>query len=114
MAKKKPNRYEQIIESIFLKHFKDGAREIFFERTEIVKEAERLQIVLPKNLGDLIYTFRYRGELPQAIRDKAPAGEFWIIRPRAMRATALHYLTSQSFYLTHYLPRQRSLIQLPD
>src|SRR5205085_9511873 len=76
MAKNKQNRYEQIIESIFLKHYKDGAREIYFERNDIVKEADRLKVVLPKNLGDLIYTFRYRGKLPQTIRDKAPTGSF--------------------------------------
>ena len=28
-----------------------------------------------------MYTFRYRGALPQAIRDTAPAGEYWVIRP---------------------------------
>jgi len=81
MAQKKQNRYQRIIESIFLKHFKEGAREIFFDRDEIIQEAARHSIALPKNLGDLIYTFRYRGELPQTIRDSAPSGEFWIIRP---------------------------------
>jgi hypothetical protein len=81
MAKKKQNRYELIIESIFLKHYEEGAREIYFGRQEIVDEAVRLKIELPKNLGDLIYTFRYRGQLPQIIRDKAPDGEHWIIRP---------------------------------
>lgn len=81
MAKKKASRYVQIIESIFFRHHEDGAREIFFERTEIVEEAARLKIDLPKNLGDIIYSFRYRGALPQSILDTAPAGEFWIIRP---------------------------------
>ena len=34
----------------------------------------------PKNLGDLIYTFRYRRELPHSILDTAPEGTTWIIR----------------------------------
>ena len=38
-------------------------------------------IDLPKNLGDLVYSFRYRTELPPSILARAPAGEAWIIRP---------------------------------
>ncbi len=37
-------------------------------------------IELPKNLGDVVYSFRYRTLLPQSIRDKAPEGMQWIIR----------------------------------
>ena len=29
----------------------------------------------------MVYTFRYRKPLPESIRDKAPDGEAWIIRP---------------------------------
>ena len=35
---------------------------------------------LPKNLGDLIYSFRYRTVLPASILAEAPRGETWIIR----------------------------------
>lgn len=52
-----------------------------FEREDIVKAAAELGIALPKNLGDLIYSFRYRTELPFSILARAPAGEAWIIRP---------------------------------
>ncbi|MBZ0168224.1 MAG: endonuclease [Kofleriaceae bacterium] len=38
-------------------------------------------IGLPKNLGDIIYSFRYRTTLPESIRAKAPQGKEWIIRP---------------------------------
>ena len=51
-----------------------------FEREDIVTFAAKLGIVLPKNLGDLIYTFRYRTELPISIGATAPDGETWIIR----------------------------------
>ena len=43
--------------------------------------ASRLSIESPKNLGDLIYSFRYRTELPASILSVAPEGETWIIRP---------------------------------
>src|SRR6266581_7879504 len=78
---KKPNRYFQIIEKIFLDRYREGMREVAFERVDIEQVAKRLKIKLPKNLGDLIYTYRYRGALPQTIQDKAPAAESWIIRP---------------------------------
>ncbi len=81
MKKKKPNRYLQIIETIFQERFSHGMSEVPFEREEIERIAKRLKIKLPKNLGDILYTFRYRGLLPQSIRDKAPEGEQWIIRP---------------------------------
>ncbi len=75
------NRYSQIIEKIFFSHYKNGLLEFVFDRTEIVKYATQLGIELPKNLGDLIYTFRYRGELPESIKKKAPKGKTWIIKP---------------------------------
>jgi len=75
------NRYIQIIERIFLSHYSEGTQEIFFERDELVKTAGELGIRLPKNLGDIIYSFRYRAALPDSIRSKAPEGRVWVIRP---------------------------------
>jgi hypothetical protein len=78
---KKPNRYSQIIEAIFLKHYQGGMDEITFDRQEFIQVAGELGITLPKNLGDLLYTFRYRAELPTSITAKATPGSEWIIRP---------------------------------
>ena len=75
------NRYQLIIERIFQSKFKPGLKAIDFERTEIEKVAGQLQIVLPKNLGDLIYSFRYRSALPESIRAAADPGQVWLIRP---------------------------------
>lgn len=50
-------------------------------RDDIVLFASKLNIVLPKNLGDVIYSFRYRISLPSSILAEAPEGETWIIRP---------------------------------
>ncbi len=47
------NRYEQLIERIFLAHYKRGSTEVVFKREEIPKMANRLRIEIPKNLGDL-------------------------------------------------------------
>lgn len=79
MAKK--NRYQAIIEGIFLSKFKADLREVDFDRDDITRIAGELGIVLPRNLGDLVYSFRYRASLPENIRSTAQEGETWIIRP---------------------------------
>ena len=81
MENKAPNRYAKILERIFSKHFKKGLTEIAFERSEFSQAADELGIILPKNLGDVLYSFRYRTRLPKSITSKAPKGHEWIIRP---------------------------------
>ncbi len=77
----KLNRYQQIMEHIFFQRYKEGDHEVEFERADMERTAQELGINLPKNLGDIPYTFRYRGMLPESVRAKAPEGEDWIIRP---------------------------------
>ena len=66
------NRYIQIIERIFLSIHKKGEQEVLFSRSDIEKAATKLGIRLPKNLGDVIYSFRYRVSLPTSILKRAP------------------------------------------
>ncbi|MBU0510598.1 MAG: endonuclease [Chloroflexi bacterium] len=80
MARKK-NSYTRLIEAIFFEHYQEGDSEVSFVREEIVSAANKLGIQLPKNLGDVLYSFRYRRELPESIIEKAPGGYEWIIRP---------------------------------
>ena len=75
------SRYTKIIESIFDQYYREGAEEVMFERDDLIKAAKKLEIKLPKNLGDVIYSFRYRANLPASIRQRAPAGLEWVIRP---------------------------------
>lgn len=77
----KPNRYSQLIERIFANHFSPGEIRLAFAREEIDAVAQELSIALPKNLGDVIYSFRYRAALPDSIQTTAPQGFSWIIRP---------------------------------
>jgi hypothetical protein len=77
----KQNRYQAIIERVFLSKFKATLREVDFDRDDITRIGSELGIDLPKNLGDLVYSFRYRASLPESIRSKAGGGETWIIRP---------------------------------
>lgn len=75
------NRYLQIIEAIFSKFYQEGATEVPFQRSDIIEVAQELEIEPPKNLGDVIYSFRYRTQLPLGILEKTPEGYEWIIRP---------------------------------
>ncbi len=81
MEKKESNRYSRILEAIFARHYKKGVTEIEFERTEISQVADELGIALPKNIGDLLYSFRYRALMPKSVTSTAPKGSEWIIRP---------------------------------
>ena len=82
MAKKEKteNRYKVLIERIFFNHWKKGATEFEFEREEIESVAKELDIVLPKNLGDIIYSFRFRVPLPDTILETQPEDLEWTIR----------------------------------
>jgi hypothetical protein len=96
MAEKRKNRYSQLIEDIFLRHYREGATEFVFERTELAEAARRLKIRLPKNLGDVLYTFRYRAALPSAIISKTPPGKMWILRPAGRGRYKLELTTATS------------------
>jgi hypothetical protein len=76
-TEKKPNRYSAIIGTIFKKHYKNGKTEFEFSREEFVGIAKSLEIELPKNLGDTIYSFRFRTALPREIVATASKGMEW-------------------------------------
>lgn len=95
------NRYAQIIERIFFSRYQEGAREVLFQREDIVQAAEALGIKLPKNLGDVIYSFRYRKMLPTSVQAKASEGESWIIRPAGRALYRFVLVTEQ-----HIIPNK--------
>jgi len=79
-SSRSPNRYSLLIENIFRRHYTPTTDEFEFAREEIEELAAELGIALPKNLGDIIYSFRYRSGLPDSIRATAPDGKEWVIR----------------------------------
>jgi hypothetical protein len=74
------DRYNKIILHLFRKHYVEGTGEVLFHRDEITPAAQAEGVDPPKNLGDLIYYFRFRQPLPEEIKQKAPPGQQWIIR----------------------------------
>lgn len=73
------SRYDRIIEAIFFANRKKKASRVEFGREECVQASEKLGIPRIKNLGDIMYSYRFRRDLPQSIRDTAPRGCEWII-----------------------------------
>ena len=76
---RRQSRYHALIESLFLDMYREGESAFEFARPEIEVKATDLGIVLPKNLGDLLYSFRYRSALPAKILETQPDGKEWII-----------------------------------
>ena len=76
----KPNSYTSIIEEVFESKFKTGMTEVGFERSDITAAAKRRGIRVPSNIGDVVYSARYRGSLPKSVQATATTGLEWIIR----------------------------------
>ena len=76
---RQPNRYQALIEKIFFNHYEDGDTNFEFVRQEIKDAARELDVVLPDNLGDVIYSFRFRTELPKRVAATQPDGMEWVI-----------------------------------
>ena len=81
MAKKadKAAQYAPIIVQVFRKYWAKGVQEFEFHRDELVAAAEALGVERPDNLGDVIYSFKFRRELPAEIAQTSPKGKTWII-----------------------------------
>lgn len=72
-------QYAPIILHVFRKHWKKDAKGFEFHRDELVEAANALGVERPDNLGDVIYSFKFRRALPEEIVKTAPKGKAWII-----------------------------------
>jgi hypothetical protein len=73
------NRYKQLIEKIFFDRYRQGATSLDWSREDLPKTAKALGILLPLNLGDVVYALRYRTPMPETITSTAGKGKEWII-----------------------------------
>jgi len=79
-VKESKNRYDKLIERVFFNHYSPDASKVSFDREEFEPVAKELGITLPKNLDDIVYSYRYRIPLPESISRLLEEGEEWIIR----------------------------------
>jgi hypothetical protein len=73
------SRYAALIERVFFERHTKGATTIDFVRADLKRAATALAMELPENLGDVLYSMRFRTPMPAAIRATQPPGAEWII-----------------------------------
>lgn len=114
MAKKaddnSQSRYKALIEKVFFDRYKASEQSVEFKREDLVTASDALGIRLPKNLGDVVYSIRYRTPMPDSILKIQPKGMEWIIEG-AGRAKYIFKLVQ----LNRIVPNQQLLaIKIPD
>ncbi|MFB3892032.1 MAG: endonuclease [Phycisphaerae bacterium] len=104
------SRYQRIIDRIFVSRHHRGDERVPFSRQDIVEAARALRIELPKNLGDVIYSFRFRTPFPDSVTSRAPAGKSWVIR---LAGRAQYCFVATAF--TNIVPRRDlAVTKIPD
>ena len=107
---KSTNRYHALIEKIFFDRYSNGVTEIPWERSDLEKAAQSLNLELPKNLGDVVYSIRYRTPMPDKVLATQPEGNEWVIRGQG-RAKYVFKLVK----INRILPREDMIaIKIPD
>ena len=101
--------YDAIIERVFLDRYQTGDVEVEFVRDDLIDAAKNLGVSVPKNLGDIIYTFRYRRSLPKTILETAPADREWTIRGAGLaaytfRLSSVHRIVPNTSLMTIKIP----------
>jgi hypothetical protein len=70
------SKYEEIIKNIFHEYFQPTCKKISFTREILDAFSEKYSI---KNIGDILYTYRFRRDLPNSIQETAPHPLEWLI-----------------------------------
>ena len=104
------NRYHALVEKIFFDRYKTGITEMPWAREDLEHAATELGIKLPKNLGDVVYSIRYRTPMPENILATQPDGMEWVIGGGG-RALYLFRLVP----INRILPRKNMVaVKIPD
>lgn len=101
---------QRIIGKIFNEKSHPGQTEVPFTRDELIAAAASLGEKRPKNVGDIVYSLRYRIPLPAAILEAAPPGLEWAIFPGGNAVYVLRLVP-----LNLIEPRQGlTMVKIPD
>lgn len=69
--------YDNVIEKVFFANYKKGSTVVEFGRQELLDTAAKLGITI-KNIGDTIYSYRFRKSLPAKILATQTKDMEWI------------------------------------
>lgn len=72
--------YGPIMVELFSRHCPPGCSSFDFAREEIRNIANTLGIKAPDNLGDFVYSFKFRRPLPDSIVQQVPPGRAWVLK----------------------------------
>lgn len=104
------NRYSLLIQKVFFDRYDGDLMPVVWQREDLVSAASELSMPLPKNLGNVIYSIRYRNPMPDSIVATQPKGREWVISGLG-RAQYQFRLVSN----TNILPRSDLIsIKIPD
>jgi len=109
-SQQRSSKYAQLIIHVFREHYQPGDHVVAFERDELVSGAATLGIDLPKNLGDVVYSFRYRRAMPEEIAKYAPDGMVWDIYGKGDARYEFEAVLDQSIVPNRHL----RAIKIPD
>jgi hypothetical protein len=105
----KSGMYNAVILAIFKQHYQPKITSFEFNREELEDVGTKLGLN-PKNLGDVIYSFRFRRSLPKEILNTAPEGFEWIIEGAGK--SVYRFRISR---INRIIPRQNMIqIKIPD
>jgi hypothetical protein len=100
-SSEKKQTYNRIIESVFADKRPAGSRRFGFSRDDLLKAASKLgleihgdETVVARNIGDIIYAFRFRKDFPASILRTAPDGKMWIILGKGIGAYEFRLITT--------------------
>ena len=100
---------QRIIGKIFDEKYRPDHTEVAFSRDEIITAAADLGARRPKNVGDIVYSLRYRTPLPSSILKRAPSGLEWAIFPGGnavyvLRLVPVNWIEPRKGLMTVKLP----------
>lgn len=75
------DRYSRILERIFQSRFQAGMTDVPFSREDLIVACGDLGLKAPSNIGDILYSARYRIGLPVSIKATAPEDHEWVVSP---------------------------------
>jgi hypothetical protein len=75
----KAGAYDAIIRHVFEQCWRPGASTVAFSRDHLRAAARALDHEI-SNIGDILYSYRYRRAMPLDIAERAPADHLWVIR----------------------------------
>ena len=88
-----------VIKDIFTQRFKSGITRVPFSRSDLLEAAKQFaapgesEQARDKNLGDILYTFRFRRDFPEEILGTAPKGKIWVILGTGISKYELRLIT---------------------